>query len=89
MKKPQAFSRCGSPGSKLFGFEIPRRQPGTSRLLQVAKPVESKMLFRARNRTRVSELKHHAERVWHLTINRWALPDTGSAGSYAPRAGGY
>jgi hypothetical protein len=28
----------------------------------------------SRNRTRVAELKHHAERVRHLTINRWGLP---------------
>jgi hypothetical protein len=60
----------------LFGFEIATAAPVPSRLVQVFAGVESEMLFLERNTPRVAELKHQAERVRHLTINRWALPDT-------------
>jgi hypothetical protein len=43
--------------------------------------VESEVLFLSRNSTRVAELKHYAERVRHLTINRQALPDTSTKGT--------
>jgi hypothetical protein len=57
----------------LFGFEIGTAAPVLSTLVQVFPSVESEILFLGRNIPRVAELKHHAERVRHLTINRWAL----------------
>jgi len=57
MKKPQAFSRCGSPGF----LKAPPR-PGAGRLIEVLRLVESKMAILERNRQSVAQLKHATER---------------------------
>jgi hypothetical protein len=70
-KKPQAFSRCGHRAKNCSVLKS-SLQPRRVRHWCKFSPVWSRNCRScSRNRTRVAELKHHAERVRHLTINHW------------------
>jgi hypothetical protein len=84
--KPQAFSRCGSPGSKLFGSKTAAAAPVLSTLIQVFAVVESEMRSLERNTEGVAELRHAGR-----DVARWALnyqPSGIAARALVERAGG-
>jgi hypothetical protein len=70
-KKPQAFSRCGHRANCSV-MKSPLQPRRFQHWCKFSRVWSRKCCSRSRNSTRVAELKHHAERVRHLTINRWA-----------------
>ena len=84
--KPQAFSRCGPPGSRLFGSKTAAAAPVLSTLIQGFAVVESEMPSLERNIEGVAELRHAGR-----DVARWALnyqPSGIAACALVERAGG-
>jgi hypothetical protein len=74
-EKPQAFSRCGHRAQNCSVLKLPLQPRCLQDWSKFSWVWSRKCCSRARNSTRVAELKHHAERVRDLTINRRASLD--------------